>query len=126
MTIGKIQAYGLIVVCAVLIPFLLDLCLALLPFVKPAPPGISYTLVCLGLLVVIVGILATICIRLAPSFNAANALLFTFAALVVMRIDHLLSERPQFVELNEAVALIFACLLVFGSYLFWRGRANRK
>lgn len=126
MTLGKLQGFGLIVLCAVLTPFLLDICLGLLPFIQPTAPGIVYTFICLGLFVAIVGLLAAICIRLVPALNAANALLFTLVSLVAMRIDHLLTDQPQFVELNEAIGLILACLIVFCTYLLWRGRGHSK
>ena len=115
---------GLIALCALLTPFLLDICQGLFPFLRPSPSAIAYASICFGLFLLIVTVSAMVCIRLVPSLNAANALLFTFVAMVSMRINHLMEDQAHYIEIGEAIGLILACLLVFGFHLLRRGRTR--
>ncbi|MCY3883600.1 MAG: hypothetical protein OXG24_01655 [Gammaproteobacteria bacterium] len=108
---------GLIIICAVLTPFSLDVVWNLLPLASFKTAGFLYSLLCFVFFVLIVWLFSVACTRLTKAIDAHHALLFTLASLIAMRIQHLVVDQPHAIELNQALALTFACLLVFSVYL---------
>lgn len=113
---------GLIILCAVLTPFSLDVVWNLLPLASLKTAGFLYSFICFVIFVLIVWLFSFACMKLTQSIDAQHALLFTLATLISMRIQHLIVDQPHAIELNQALALTFACLLVFSVYLL----RNRK
>lgn len=122
MMVGGFRRIGLIALCAVLTPFPLDIVWNLLPLANIEAPGFVYSFLCFIIFVFIVGLLNLACTTLTGTIDAQHALLFTLMAMIAMRINHLIVDHPQAIELNQALAMTFACLLVFSFHLL----RNRK
>lgn len=132
MTVGGFRRIGIIALCAVLTPFPFDIVWDLLPLAAIEAPGFVYSFLCFIIFVVIVVVLNLACTTLTGPIDAPHALLFTLLAMIAMRINHLIVDLPHAIELNQALAMTFACLLVFSAYLlrnrksFWTKRKPRK
>ena len=132
MIVDGFRRIGLISLCAVLTPFPLDIVWNLLPLAAIEAPGFVYSFFCFVIFVVIVVLLNLACTTLTGPIDAAHALLFTLLAMIAMRINHLIVDLPHAIELNQALAMTFACLIVFSAYLlrspksFWNKRKTRK
>ena len=132
MIVGGLRRIGLITLCAVLTPFPFDIVWNLLPLAAIEAPGFLYFFLCFIIFVFIVVLLNLACTTLTGAIDAQHALLFTLVAMIAMRINHLIVDLPHAIELNQALAMTFACLLVFSAYLlrsrklFWWKRKTRK
>ena len=132
MIVGGFRRVGLIALCAILTPFPFDIVWNLLPLSSIEAPGFVYFFLCFVVFVFIVSLLNLACTKLTGPIDAPHALLFTLLAMIAMRINHLIVDHPHAIELNQALAMTFACLLVFSAYLlrnrksFWTKRKPRK
>lgn len=122
MNVDGFRRIGLTFLCAVLTPFSVDILWNLLPLSSIKAPGFLYSFVCFIIFALIVALLSQACAKLTRPIDAQHAMLFTLVAMIAMRINHLIVDQPHAIELNQALAMTFACLLVFSGYLLW----NRK
>lgn len=122
MIVGGFRRIGLIALCAILTPFPFDIVWNLLPLSSIEAPGFVYFFLSFVIFVFIVSLLNLACTKLTGTIDAQHALLFTLVAMIAMRVNHLIVDHPHAIELNQALAMTFACLLVFSAHLL----RNRK
>ena len=126
MNSRPILRIGIVVVGALLVPAIRDVGLTLIPTLDPETPGIAFGSICTALLIVWTSLFLAAYVRLFGTMPPTHTLLFTLVALIATRIDHLMTEPAQFIQINEAIATFAACLLVFISHLLWVRRKTKQ
>ena len=126
MNVKAIGKIGLLLLCAVLLPFLLDVILGVFNYTANADSPILHG--CISFVIIFPLILGSLYAseRLTSALELHHVMMFSLFALIVFRIEHLMVEMPTPLEVSEALVVITSCLLSFCIQWIKMRSANKK